>query len=95
MCVDHLLKEQEDVKNAKPIPDTLQIHKAIRRMNISCFAMDFFCLSSDVDPYHTQWYGKTCDHKGIPQLTVIHVIFTDEKENCEWMECPICKKMVP
>ena len=56
MSVDHLLEEPEDVKNAKPIPDTLQVHKGIRRMDVSCFAIDFFCLGSDVDPCYTQWY---------------------------------------
>ena len=53
MSVDYLFEEPEDVKNAKPIPDTFQVHKAIRCMDISCFAIAFFRLSSDVDPYHT------------------------------------------
>ena len=55
MSVDHLLEEPEDVKNAKPIPDTLQVHKADRRTYISCFTIDFFRLSSDIGPYHIQW----------------------------------------
>ena len=42
VSVDHLLEEPEDVKNAKPIPDTIQVRKAIRRMNVSCFAVDLF-----------------------------------------------------
>ena len=29
MSVDHLLEEPEDVKYAKPIPDTLQVCKAM------------------------------------------------------------------
>ena len=87
MSVDHLLEEPEDVKNAKTIPDTLQVHKAIRRMHISCFAIDFFCLSLDVDPYHTQWYGKTCGHKGNHTVDSNTCNFClqnfDEKENWE------------
>ena len=75
MSVDHLLEKPVDVKNVKPIPDMVQVHKAIRLMDISCNTIDFFRLSSDVDPYYTQWYGKTCDHKWITQLTVIHEIF--------------------
>ena len=63
MSVDHLLEEPEDVENARPIPDTLQVHKPIRRMNIYYLAMGFFLLCSDVDPYHSQWYDKTCGHK--------------------------------
>ena len=63
MRIDDLLEEPEDAENVKPIPDTLQVHKAIRRMDIRCFSVDFFRLSSDVDSYHTQWYGKTCGHK--------------------------------
>ena len=50
MSVDHLLEEPEDAKNAKSIPDTLQVHKVDRRMYISCFAIDFFRLSSDIGP---------------------------------------------
>ena len=74
MSVDRLLEEPEDVKYVKPIPDTPKVHKSIIRMDISCFAIDFFRLSSDVDPYHTQWYSKTCGHKVIRQLTVVHLI---------------------
>ena len=59
MNVDHLLEESEDVKNAKPMSDAIQVHKAIRRMDISCFAINFFRLSSGVEPYDFQWYGKT------------------------------------
>ena len=32
MSADHLLEEPEDVKNVKPIPDTLQVHKAIKAL---------------------------------------------------------------
>ena len=39
--VDHFLQKPEDVKNAKPIPDTLQAHKSIRHMDKSCFAITF------------------------------------------------------
>ena len=38
MSVNNLLEEPEDNKNAKPITDMRQVHKAIRRMDISCFA---------------------------------------------------------
>ena len=37
MSIDHLLEEPEDVTNAKPIPYKLQVHKAIRRIDIRCF----------------------------------------------------------
>ena len=95
MSVDHLLEEPEYVKNVKPIPDAPKVHRSIIRMDISCFAIDFFRLSSDVDPYHTQWYSKTCGHK--VNQTVDSSTFNfglqnyDEKENCEWIECPIWK----
>ena len=59
MSVDHLLEEPEDVKNAKPMSDTIQVQKAIRHMDISCFAINFFRLSSGVEPCDFQWYGKT------------------------------------
>ena len=63
ICVDHLLEEPKDVENARPILDALQAHKPVRRRNISSFAISFFLLGSDVDPYHSQWYDKTCGHK--------------------------------
>ena len=44
MSVEHLLEVPEDVKNAMSVPDTLQVYKAIRSMDISCFAIDFFRL---------------------------------------------------
>lgn len=52
----HKCQKPEDVENAKLIPDTLQVHKAIRRMDINCFTIHFFRLSLDEDPYYTQWY---------------------------------------
>ena len=42
LSVDHVLEEPEDVKNVRPIPGTIQVHKAIRRVDIVCYAIDFF-----------------------------------------------------
>ena len=42
ISVNHLLEKPEDVKNVKPIPDTIQVYKVIRCMNISCFAIEFY-----------------------------------------------------
>ena len=85
---DDLLEELEYVKNPKQVPDMLQVHKAIRTME-SCFGIDF--LSSDVDPYN-----KTCGHK-VNQIVDsdtcnLRLQNYNEKENCEWVECLICKK---
>ena len=41
MSVGDLL-ETEDVENAKSIPDMLQVHKAIKLIDRSCFAISFF-----------------------------------------------------
>ena len=41
MSVDHLLEETEGLKNAKQIPDILQVHKAIGHMDVSCFEIFF------------------------------------------------------
>ena len=35
MSVDHLLEEPEDVKYAKPIPDTLQVYKAMGEVGVN------------------------------------------------------------
>ena len=42
VSLDNLLEEPEDIKNARSIPGTIQVHKAIRRMDIICYAIDFF-----------------------------------------------------
>ena len=62
MSVDHLLEEQEDVTNAKPIPYKLQVHKAIRRIDIRCFATPSVTV-------------KPAVIKSITQLTETYVIF--------------------
>ena len=89
MSVGHLLEKPEDVKYVKPVTDRLQVHKDIRRMDISSFANDFFRLSSNVDPYHTQWYDKTCCHKVNDTVDSTTCNFclqnSNEKENCECM----------
>ena len=41
MSVGDLL-EPEDVENAKSIPDMLQVHKSIKLIDRSCFAISFF-----------------------------------------------------
>ena len=60
---------------------TLQLHKAIRYMNESCFSIVFFLLSSDVDPY-----SKTCGHKVNQIVDTDTCNFClqncDKKENC-------------
>ena len=62
MSLDHLLEEQEDVTNAKPIPYKLQVHKAIRRIDIRCFATPSVTV-------------KPAVIKSITQLTETYVIF--------------------
>ena len=44
VSIFYLLEQLEGVKDEKPNPDTVQRHKTIRRMNISCFSIDFFPL---------------------------------------------------
>ena len=58
-------------------------------MNIDCFAIDRLIL--DVDPYHTQWYRKTC-HKvshSVDNDTCLQNY--DKKGNCEWMDANLSK----
>ena len=85
--VDHFLQKPEDVKNAKPIPDTLQAHKSIRHMDKSCFAITFFGLCSKEDHYQTQWYCIICSHKVNHRVDINACNFYfqnyDKKENCE------------
>ena len=59
-------------------------------MNIDYFAIDR--LISDVNPYHTQWYGKTCGHKvshSVDNDTCLQNY--DKKGNCECMEFQLVK----
>ena len=58
-------------------------------MNIDYFAIDH--LISDVNPYHTQWYGKTCYKVSHSVKNDTCLQNYDKEGNCEWMEFQFVK----
>ena len=86
------MKEPEEVKNAKKIPNTLQIHKVVReKSNQGVFCNKFFFFSSDKDPFCTQWYGEACGHEVKNQdENTCCCCLAKYKINENWLKCPLC-----
>ena len=90
---DEVMKEPEEVKNAKKIPNTLQIHKLVReKSNQGVFCNKFFFLSSDKDPFYTQWYGEACGHEVKNQDENTCCCLAKYKINKNWLKCPLCNQ---
>ena len=52
---DDLIVEQEEIKTAPKIPETLKIHKFVRSMEKEKDpSFHFYYLASDDDPFHVQ-----------------------------------------
>ena len=52
-----LLEEPHDIKNAPVIPDTLQIHRLVKKIGEDGKAtISFFNISFEVDPVHVKDY---------------------------------------
>ena len=59
---NEMLQEPNEIKNAPVVPDTLQIHKVARKFNSQGVAfIEFYKLSSESNPYFTQYYPNECD----------------------------------
>ena len=84
---DEVMKEPEEVKNAKKIPNTLQIHKVVReKSNQGVFCNKFFFLSSDKDPLYTQWYGEAYGHE-VKNQDENTCCLAKYKINENWLKC--------
>ena len=91
--IDDTMDEPDEVKDAKGIPTTLQIHKFARHLDRAP-CMDFFYLSSDAEPFHTQWYGLVCGHKeGTCDVNTCAkcLVKYASGDKQEW--CHLCKKL--
>lgn len=103
MPIDDMLKEPAEVASAPAIPETLQVHKVVRKINKDNVPfIEFFKLSKDDKPAYTHCYRseedpQVCghqDHSEINDNTCGHclVTYNVEKETEEWLCCPLCKK---
>ena len=96
-----MMEEPAEVSEAPKISDTLKVHKVKRKVNSNNITyLEFFQLSSDIQPFYSQFYRKTDD-----PAVCWHTSADDIDENTcgycsgkygdneqEWMECPSCKK---
>ena len=60
-----LFEEPHDIKNAPVIPNTLQIHRLVRELEVGGKAcISFFGLSCDIDPVYVKDYKNNlkCGH---------------------------------
>ena len=91
---EEVLEEPQEVQNATAIPTTTKIHKVVRGMNKqNTFCNKFYFLSSDVDPFFTQWYGLECGHtpRNVDDNTCCHCYENYQCEE-EWLKCPVCEQ---
>ena len=91
--IHDIMDELDEVKDAKGIPNTFQIHKFVRHLD-KAPCMDFFYLSSDAEPFHTQWYGLVCGHKGRTcndNTCAKCLVKYASGDKQEWLRCPLCK----
>ena len=100
MAIDEVILEPEDVEKAPAIRGTLQIHKVIRKFNEdNVCKLEFFCLASESEPFHTQWYRKdgdpeVCGHTMLP----LKYASTTNCAHCKgkyakgevWLKCSLC-----
>ena len=96
---EDLLDEPESTKTEAPkIPDTLKIHKVVRKENIrNVTYLEFFKFSSDTEPFYRQFYRKpedtiVCGHMLIDNLDDNTCGYCHRKYNKkeEWLCCPAC-----
>ena len=94
LASEEVMDEPEEVQSAKPIPQTLKVHKVVREKNEQgVFCNKFFYLSSDEVPFYTQWYIQACGHviKNLDDNTC-SCCFAKYKESENWLKCPLCNQ---
>lgn len=99
--VEEIMEELKEIARTPAIPETLMIHKDIRKCNsrnICC--LEFFNLSDQSLPILQQVYRKdnyldTCDHMDVDvdNNTCAYYFKPYGKfDTQEWLECPGCCK---
>ena len=101
MSSDDVIVEQEEIKTASKIPETLKIHKFVRSIEKGEDpSFHFYYLASDDDPFHVQSYPSPslleCKHM---IQEVIDENFCISSRNrysktdaSDWLKCAVCKQ---
>ena len=101
MSSDDVIVEQEEIKTAPKIPETLKIHKFVRSMGkVKDPSFHFYYLASDDDPFPVQSYPSPslleCKHmiqEVIDENFCISCRNRYSKSNTsDWLKCAVCKQ---
>ena len=95
---EEVFEEPDEIKFAPKIPETLQVHKIIRRISKEKIPyLEFYKLASDQEPFFTQYYRKDGD-----PVVCGHGDNDSDENHCglcgkehlgisEWLKCPVCQ----
>ena len=101
MVSDDVVVEQEEIKTAPKIPETLKIHKFMRSMEKGKDpSFHFYYLASDDDPFHVQSYPSPslleCKHM-IQEVIDENFCIScrnrySKSDTSDWLKCAVCKQ---
>ena len=95
-----MLQEPNEIENAPLVPETLQIHKVVRKFNsqgVAC--IEFYKLPNESKPYFTQYCRNEYDpvvcgpeeDKYLDDNTCTHCSRRcGDPDMLEWLQFPIC-----
>ena len=91
--------QPESIRQAPSIPETLLIHKFVRKINDreDC-SIEFFKTVVDQEAFHIQWYKRASDtvcgheksNKGDSKCSTYGEWYIEDRR--KWLQCPICKQ---
>ena len=94
-----IMPEPASIETAPYIKGTLEVHRVVRRKNFQgVMYLEFFRLSSDEDPFCTQYFRNdddpiVCGHQPFNEgPNKCPNCFSTYRQGEEWMECPVCKQ---
>ena len=101
MSSDDVIVEQEEIKTAPKIPETLKIHTFVRSMEKGKDpSFHFYYLASDDDPFHVQSYPSPslleCKHM-IQEVIDENFCIScrnrySKSDTSDWLKCAVCKQ---
>ena len=101
MSSDNVIVEQEEIKTAPKILETLKIHKFVRSMEKGKdSSFHFYYLTSDDDPFHVQSYPSrsllVCKHMVQGVIDENFCISCRNRYSktdiSDWLKCTVCKQ---
>ena len=101
MSSDDVIVEQEEIKAAPKIPDTLNIHEFVRSMGkVKDPSCHFYYVASDDDPFPVQSYPSPslleCKHM-IQEVIDENFCIScrnrcSKSDTSNWLKCAVCKQ---